>query len=99
MARETDGELVCNLGFDCPSESHYKDNLAGIKLSFLRRSQWLLSPSDFLRNWKADQYGICGQLCWQNSLSQVAPKASANLGQLDSPTPQQCRGQPHPLSR
>ena len=72
MARETDGELVCNLGFDCPSESHYKDNLAGIKLSFLRRSQWLLSPSDFLRNWKADQYGICGQLCWQNGLFRLA---------------------------
>jgi len=29
----------------------------------------------------------------------VGLKGSANLVQLDSPTPQQCRGQPHPLSR
>ncbi len=37
MAPETAGELVCNLGFDCPGESHCKDKLAGVKLRFLRQ--------------------------------------------------------------
>ncbi len=74
MAPATAGELVCNLGFDCPGESHCKDKLAGVKLRFLRHSQWLVSPSVIQRNWKADQCGICGQLCWQNGLFRLAQK-------------------------
>ena len=57
--------------------SHCKHNLAGIKLRPLRHSQRLLSPSDFQRNWKADQYGTCGQLCWQNGHFWLAQKLPA----------------------
>jgi hypothetical protein len=74
MAPATAGELVCNLGFDCPGESHCKDKLAGVKLRLLRHSQWLVSPSVIQRNLEADQYGICGQLCWQNGLFRLAQK-------------------------
>jgi hypothetical protein len=74
MAPATAGELVCNLGFDCPGESHCKDKLASVKLRFLRHSQWLVSPSDIQRNWEADQYGIWGQLRWQNGLFRLAQK-------------------------
>ena len=34
----------------------------------------LVSPSDIQRNWESYQYGICGQLCWQNGLFQLAQK-------------------------
>ena len=74
MAPATAGELVCNLGFDCPGESHYKDKLAGVKSRLLRHSQWLVLPSVIQRNLEADQYGICGQLCWQNGLFRLAQK-------------------------
>lgn len=33
-----------------------------------------VSPSNIHRNWKANQYGICGQLCRQNGIFQVAQK-------------------------
>jgi len=34
-APETDGELVCNLGFDCPGESHSKGQLGGYQIEAL----------------------------------------------------------------
>jgi hypothetical protein len=52
----------------------FKGQLGGHQIQILTTLTSLLPPSEIHRNWKADQYGICGQLCRQNGLFQLAQK-------------------------
>jgi hypothetical protein len=72
-----------------------KDKSVGITLTPLRHSQGLVSPSDFQRNWKADRYGILGQLHSQSGFFNWL-RSPRQRGPMDSPTPSQSRSQPHP---
>jgi hypothetical protein len=49
-----------------------QEQLGGHQVEILTTLTRLVSPSNIHGNWKANQYGICGQLCWQTGLSQVA---------------------------
>ena len=64
----------------------FKGQLGGHQIEILTTLTRLVSPSNVHGNWKANQYGICGQLCRQKWPLSDGPKASANVGQLDSPT-------------
>jgi len=50
----------------------FKGQLGGHQVEILPTLTRLVLPANIHGNWKADQYGICVQLCGQNDLFQFA---------------------------